>query len=357
MAGTPDSHRMGEFELIARYFTRPTPGAILGPGDDCALLRPSAGMVLAVTCDMLVEGIHFLPATEPRQLGWKSVAVNLSDLAAMGAVPRWLLLAGALPEADPEWLSAFAAGVFACADAYGVELVGGDTTRMGRQAGMSGPLCLSLTALGEVPEKGALRRDGARAGDDLWVSGTPGLAALGLLQERGREENDGGEIILPPTLAARASSAFNKPSPRVALGQALRERSLAHAAIDISDGLLADLGHLLRRSGLNAEVGAHLLPKLGAEEELAGISPELLLDCQLGGGDDYELVFAAAHSMRAEIVALADELSLPLTRVGTIRAALPQEERKASAAGTVTVYDVSGRSVTPRRRGYEHFKA
>ena len=161
-----------EFDLIRRHFTRPTPHAVLGPGDDCALVRPSTGCELAVTSDMLVEGTHFLPATDPRRLGWKTLAVNLSDLAAMGARPRWVLLAGSLPEADEAWLAAFADGLFACAKRYAVDLIGGDTTR--------GPLNLCVTALGEVPAGKALRRDGARPGDDLWISGHPGLAALGL---------------------------------------------------------------------------------------------------------------------------------------------------------------------------------
>jgi len=342
-----ESGELGEFGLIARYFTRPTPGAILGPGDDCALLQPSPGMTLAATCDMLVSGVHFLPDAEPRQLGWKSVAVNLSDLAAMGAVPRWLLLAGALPAADPAWLSAFADGVFACADAHGAELVGGDTTRMCRIGNAAGPLCLSLTALGEVPEGRALRRDGARDGDDLWVSGTPGLAALGLARECGQE--NGEPPVLPDALVGRAAAALHTPSPRVALGCRLRERSLAHAAIDISDGLLADLAHLLRLSGLDAEIGAHLLPALGDAEECSGVSPGLLLDCQLGGGDDYELLFAASPSTRAEIAALAGELSLPLSRIGTVHAG-------GSPGGAITVHEASGRVITPRRRGYEHFR-
>ena len=163
-----------EFDLIARYFARPTPQAVLGPGDDCALLAPSPGMELAITTDMLVAGTHFFADTDPTQLGWKTLAVNLSDLAAMGAKPRWVLLAGSLPEANEAWLSAFAEGLFACAKRYAVDLIGGDTTR--------GPLNLCVTALGEVPAGKALRRDGARPGDDLWISGHPGLAALGLAQ-------------------------------------------------------------------------------------------------------------------------------------------------------------------------------
>ncbi|MDA0190964.1 MAG: thiamine-phosphate kinase, partial [Proteobacteria bacterium] len=239
----------GEFALIDRHFARPTPSAVLGPGDDCALLAPTPGMELAVTTDMLVAGTHFFADTDPRQLGWKTLAVNLSDLAAMGAVPRWALLAGSLPAADEDWIAAFADGFFACARRYGVDLVGGDTTR--------GPLNLCVTALGEVPPGTALRRDGARAGDDLWVSGQPGLAALGLAHLR-------GELVLSGALLGRCLSALQRPLPRVELGRALRERGLAHAAIDVSDGLLADLGHLLERSGVAAELHAGQLPCLPA---------------------------------------------------------------------------------------------
>ncbi|MBN9424252.1 MAG: thiamine-phosphate kinase, partial [Candidatus Accumulibacter sp.] len=185
----------GEFDLIARYFARPTPSAVLGPGDDCALLAPAPGMELAVTTDMLVVGTHFFADTDPRQLGWKTLAVNVSDLAAMGAVPRWALLAGSLPSADEDWLAAFADGLFACAKRYGVELVGGDTTR--------GPLNLCVTALGEVPAGRALRRDGARVGDDVWVSGQPGLAALGLAQLRGQAD-------LPAALKTRCLAALQR---------------------------------------------------------------------------------------------------------------------------------------------------
>ena len=223
-----------EFDLIDRYFVRPTPQAVLGPGDDCALLAPSAGMELAVTTDMLVAGTHFFADTDPFQLGWKSLAVNLSDLAAMGARPRWVLLAGSLPKADEAWIAAFTKGLFACAERYGADLVGGDTTR--------GPLNLCLTAMGEVPPGAALRRDGARVGDDLWVSGQIGLAALGLAQLQARTHLSEG-------LVARCITALQRPLPRVELGLVLRERKLARSAIDISDGLLADLGHIAEIHG------------------------------------------------------------------------------------------------------------
>jgi thiamine-monophosphate kinase len=315
-----------EFDLIARYFARPTPQAILGPGDDCALLAPSPGMELAITTDMLVAGVHFLPDTDPQQLGWKTLAVNLSDLAAMGARPRWALLAGSLPEADEQWIAAFAAGLFACAKRYGVDLVGGDTTR--------GPLNLCITALGEVPAGKALRRDGAREGDDLWVSGQPGLAALGLAQLQGQTQ-------LPAALASRCISALQRPLPRIELGLALQGEGLANAAIDVSDGLLADLGHILERSGVAAEVFGTQLPYLPP-----GADPVLARQCQLAGGDDYELVFTAAPAKRLELAELAARLDLPLWRFGRII---------AGTAGELSLLDENDQPLPIDRKGFDHF--
>lgn len=313
-----------EFDLIARYFARPTPQALLGPGDDCALLAPSPGMELAITTDMLVSGTHFLPDTDPFQLGWKSLAVNLSDLAAMGAQPRWVLLAGSLPEADEAWIAAFADGLFACAGRYAVDLVGGDTTR--------GPLNLCVTALGEVPPGTALRRDAAQAGDDLWISGQPGLAALGLAQLQGRTR-------LPEGLVAPCLAALQKPSPRVELGLRLRELKLAKAAIDVSDGLLADLAHIAERSHLAAKVGEALLPGLPA-----GADPQLARQAQLAGGDDYELLFSAAPGKRVEIDELALTLDLPLTRIG-----------RMSDGHGVHLLDQNGQERTVTTKGFDHF--
>lgn len=314
-----------EFDLIARYFVRPTPQAVLGPGDDCALLAPSPGMELAVTTDMLVAGTHFLPATDPGQLGWKTLAVNLSDLAAMGAKPRWILLAGSLPDADEVWLAAFAEGLFACARRYNVDLVGGDTTR--------GPLNLCITALGEVPAGSALRRDGARVGDDLWVSGQPGLAALGLAQLQGR-------TALPEVLASRCIAALQKPTPRVELGLALLKERLAHAAIDVSDGLLADLVHIAQRSGVNAELFQTQLPCLPQ-----GVDPLLARQCQLAGGDDYELVFAAPSGQRHELGRLAAQLDLPLWRIGRI----------IDGQGEVFLLNDMGQALPLTHAGFDHF--
>lgn len=254
----------GEFALIDRYFARPTPSAVLGPGDDCALIATSPGMQLAVTTDMLVAGTHFLPDTDPLNLGWKALAVNLSDLAAMGAKPRWATLAGALPAVDEPWIAKFAEGFFACAAAHGVDIVGGDTTR--------GPLNLCITALGEVAPGQALRRDGAKAGDLIYVSGRPGLASLGLAHLQGKLE-------LPEPWRRLCQTALEKPRPRVALG--LRLLGLASAAIDVSDGLLADLGHIAKRSGMAAAVKLVQLPHLPKGAAYDSIPRALALDCQL----------------------------------------------------------------------------
>ena len=314
-----------EFDLIARYFARKTPQAVLGPGDDCALLAPSPGMELAITTDMLVSGTHFFADTDPCQLGWKTLAVNLSDLAAMGAQPRWVLLAGSLPQADEAWLAAFADGLFACAKRYAVDLIGGDTTR--------GPLNLCVTALGEVPIGQALRRDGAIPGDDLWISGQPGLAALGLahLQQ---------QIELSEPLQTRCITTLQRPLPRVELGLALRTETLAHSAIDVSDGLLADLGHIAERSGVDAEVFAAQLPYLPS-----GVATEVARQAQLTGGDDYELIFSAAVEKRTELASLAARLDLPLWRIGQI----------TEGSGQVRLLDENGQNVEITDKGFDHF--
>ncbi|MGE5492770.1 MAG: thiamine-phosphate kinase [Actinomycetota bacterium] len=328
----------GEFQLIDKYFARPTPSAALGPGDDCALLQPTPGFELAVTTDMLVAGTHFLPDTDPRNLGWKALAVNVSDLAAMGAKPRWALLAGSLPEADEVWISAFAEGFFACAQTYGVDLVGGDTTR--------GPLNLCITAMGEGLPGQALRRDGAKAGDLIFVSGRPGLAALGLAHLQGKVE-------LPEPWRRICITALEKPKPRVSLGVALR--GVASAAIDVSDGLLADLGHIAERSGLAAAVQLVQLPHLPK-----GIDRALALDCQLAGGDDYELCFTAPPEQQLAIGKIAAELELPLWHIGTMQApgadfTMEDWNAVASGAGSVTVYDPDGKPIEFDHRGYDHF--
>jgi thiamine-monophosphate kinase len=292
---------LSEFDLIACYFTRPprsgTP-AVLGVGDDCALLAPSAGMQLAVSTDMLVEGRHFFLQANPIKLGHKSLAVNLSDLAAMGATPVAFTLALSLPAAEAEWLQAFSEGLFKLADEYDCQLIGGDTTK--------GPLNICITVFGEVPCGSALRRDAAREDDDIWVSGTLGDARLALAGYR-------EEILLDSATIEAAAELLHEPQPRVALGIALR--GIAHAAIDISDGFIGDLGHILQRSNVGATVDVDALP---AGPTLARRSPELRRRFTLAGGDDYELCFTAPPSKRDAVIAAGEASGTPVTRVGRI---------------------------------------
>ena len=321
-----------EFDLIAKHFTRATPGAVLGVGDDCALLAPTPGMQLAVSSDMLLEGRHFSPQDSPAGIGHKSLAVNLSDLAAMGATPRWATLAIALPEANDAWLTAFARGFFRMADLHGIELVGGDTTR--------GALTISITVMGEVPPGQALRRDGAQAGDDVWVSGVIGSAAMALAYRQGR-------LFMEQIDAAKVLPALYLPTPRVALGIALR--GIASSAIDISDGLLGDLGHILERSHVGAgPIGARLefatLPTLPVVQ--AYLHEAVARDCVLAGGDDYELCFTAPASKRDAVAAAAQSTGVPVTRIGRI-----------TAEPGLTVIDADGQRLPIEHTGYDHFAA
>jgi thiamine-monophosphate kinase len=325
-----------EFELIDRFFRRPenstdnTRGIVLGIGDDAALLAPTPGNQLAASVDMLVSGRHFFADVEPEALGHKALAVNLSDMAAMGATPRWALLAGALPDADPQWLKAFARGFFALATAHGVDLVGGDTTR--------GPLNLCVTLLGEVPAGTALLRSGALAGDSIWLSGALGDASLALAHHAGR-------VVLSADEAAACWNALLRPAPRVALG--IQLRGLASAAIDVSDGLVGDLGHVLEASKVGAVLELAAIPRSKAlDRQLASSAHDIALQCLLAGGDDYELCFTAAPSHDPRVVALAVELGLELRRVGTI----------APEPGLV-VQDSSGRPLAPLPQAYDHFAA
>jgi len=267
---------------------------------------------------MLVEGRHFLPKADPRSLGHKALAVNLSDLAAIGAAPKWALLAIGLPSADEAWLSAFASGFFALATRYGVDLIGGDTTRAPQ-------ITITITAMGEVPQSVALFRAGARPGDDLWVSGELGGAALGLLHP---------EI-------AQAAKRLHEPEPRVDLGERLR--GVANAAIDVSDGLAGDLGHILERSRVGAVVEYPLIPRSPAFKKLE--NPDLERDCVLSGGDDYELLFTAAPARRADLESLSRELALPLTRIGAIQA----------GEARLTVLDAK-RKPMQVKPAFDHFK-
>ena len=315
-----------EFDLVRKYFQQPPrdvrPGdrrtrrVSLGIGDDAALLRPSAGMELAVSTDLLLEGTHFRAGADARKLGHKALAVNLSDMAAMGAAPRWVTLALALPAADENWLQEFTNGFFALAARFGVELIGGDTTR--------GTLTICVTILGEVPTGLALFRAGARPGDDIWVSGQLGDAALALAQ---------------PGIAA-AARRLDEPEPRVELGERLR--GLATAAIDVSDGFAQDLGHILERSGAGAMVEYELLPRSVHLKQIR--DGKLQSRLVLSGGDDYELVFTAPQAARSEIEALSSDLGLALSRVGSIQSGEPK----------LQVIDAQGRAMEVGR-GFDHF--
>jgi thiamine-monophosphate kinase len=314
----------GEFEFIARRL-RPlatAPGA-LALADDAALLDPRPGMQLVLTKDAMVVGVHFLAGDPPGQIAQKLLRVNLSDLAAMGAAPVGYLLALARPRAiEDDWLAAFCAGLADDNAAFEISLLGGDTVST------PGPLTLSLTAIGEVPKGEALLRGGARPGDDIWVSGTLGDAALGLALLQGALE------VAEP-VRTQLIERYRLPRPRLALGQALR--GVAHAAIDISDGLLADLGHIVETSALGAEIRVDLLPLTAAD--LPGAH-----DAALSGGDDYELLFTAPASQRRAIEGLAQKIDLPLTRAGTIQ-----------ATPGVRVLDATGTEIHPERTGWRHF--
>jgi len=298
---TPAAASLGEFDLIAKYFSRPVRRAVLGVGDDCALLEaPAPGMHWAVSTDMLVEGRHFVAGVAPERLGHKALAVNLSDLAACGATPRAFLLSLALPCADEAFVEPFAAGLLALADRHAIELVGGDTT--------GGALAICITVIGEVPAGQALLRSGARAGDDLWVSGVLGDARLALEAWRG------AAALAADDLAA-VQRALELPQPRVALGLALR--GVAHAAIDLSDGLAGDLGHVLARSRVGALLDWSALPR---SSTLAAQPQPLQQQCVLGGGDDYELLFSAPTSARSGVQKAADRAAVAVSRIGTVQA-------------------------------------
>jgi thiamine-monophosphate kinase len=318
---------LGEFDLIAKYFTRTVTRAALGVGDDCALFAPAPGMQLAVSSDMLVEGRHFLPTVAPDRLGHKALAVNLSDLAACGAKPLGFTLALAMPRVDERFLDGFARGLLALADAHDCELIGGDTTQ--------GPLNLCITVFGELPQGQALLRSGARAGDDLYVSGTLGDARLALEVFR-------GTVALAGDAFERVRVAMEQPQPRVALGLALR--GIATSAIDVSDGLLGDLAHVLRRSGVGAELQVDALPR---SEVLAALPGALQRDCTLAGGDDYELVFSAAPGDAARVAAAARSAQVAVTRIG----------RLSNADAGLRLIDCDGRPVAHTFGSFDHFKS
>lgn len=320
---------LSEFDLIRRFFTHPAPAARLGVGDDAALVRVRRGMELVISTDMLVSGRHFFRDADPRALGHKALAVNLSDMAAMGANPRWATLSLALPKADPKWLRAFSAGFMRLARRYRVDLVGGDTT--------GGALAICVQILGEVPAGRGLTRSGARAGDDVWVSGKLGDAALALAALEKR-------IVLAPGELARTRRRLDLPVPRVALGAALR--GVATSAIDISDGLVADLGHVCERSGVAAIVDFGRLPVSPVMRR--HLDRAAARSALLAGGDDYELCFTAPRSCRERIERIEKRIGVKLTRIGEI---VPLRNRKTP----VTILGKDGNPVALARRGFDHF--
>lgn len=323
---------MGEFDLIRRFFQRPVRRAALGVGDDCALLAPAPGMQLAVSSDMLVQGRHFFADVDPSLLGHKALAVNLSDLAACGAKPLAFTLALSLPSADAAWCEAFAAGMFALAEQHDCELVGGDTT--------AGPLNICITVFGEVPAGHALLRSGAKAGDDIWVSGHLGDARLALDVLLGTH-------TLPPDLLAATRSRLEQPTPRVALGLALR--GIATSALDVSDGLLGDLQHILDASGTGATIDVSTTTSLIAayaqlQHSDSFLDRDYLYQCTLAGGDDYELCFTAPAAARDAVLLAASASATAVTRIGAIE-----------AAPGLRLVDGGGEPVSTRFASFDHF--
>ena len=316
---------LSEFEIIRRYFTHPTPHTVLGVGDDAALVKVTKGMELAVSTDMLVSGTHFFPDADPNKLGHRALAVNLSDMAAMGATPRWVTLSLAMPEADEKWLKPFAKGFMDLARAQEVDLIGGDIA--------SGPLNICVQIMGEVPAGKALRRDGAKPGDEIWVSGRLGDAALALAHLQNR-------IHLEAREAQACLNKLHTPVARVTLGQHLL--GLAHSAIDISDGLLADLGHILERSGVAAIIEFKALPKSAVLRKY--LRHDAALQALLAGGEDYELCFTAPKKKSVELAKLSRKLRLSLTRIGNIK-----------KGRSLTVLDATGKRMAWNTKGYDHF--
>lgn len=318
---------LSEFDLIQRFFDQDyaaDPRFALGIGDDCALINPSLGMQLAISSDMLVASRHFFPDADPRMLGHKCLAVNLSDLAAMGAKPLAFTLALSLPSADASWLSGFSQGLLALANTHQCRLIGGDTTK--------GPLNICITIFGELPPNAALRRDAAQVGDDIWISGSLGDARLALA-------NYLSELPLEPHSLRNAALRLHQPSPRIALGIALR--GIAHAAIDLSDGLVGDLGHILKRSQVGATVDVDLLP-VGASLQAQNLTTQR--EFMLTGGDDYELCFTAPAHQRDTVIAAGLSCETAVTRVGRIE-----------AEKGLRLVDGTGKLVTLTLQPFDHF--
>ena len=321
---------MNEFALIERYFKRAPRNADvrIGIGDDGAVIAPAPGLEYVMTVDMLVEGRHFRAGADPRGIGHKTLAVNLSDLAAMGALPRFVLLAGALPESDPDWVAAFMEGFDALAREYDVELIGCDTTR--------GPRTLCVTAIGELPGGTAITRSGASPGDVVYVSGRLGDAALALAARDGR-------VDIEQSSLGALERRLDEPQPRVALGVALR--GVASAALDVSDGLTGDLSHVLAASRVGASLDLRALPMSDdLRQMMEGGQRELALGCVLAGGDDYEICFTASPAMRERVESIALALSLPLTPIGAI-----------TVDPVLTIHDEDGRALSALPRAYDHF--
>ena len=335
-----------EFNLIKKFFTKPTQHTDLGVGDDAALISVAAGMQLVVSTDMSVAGTHFFHDAAPYDIGWKALAVNVSDMAAMGAQPKWATLAIALPEVNETWLSEFSRGFFACADEFKIDLIGGDTTK--------GPLNISVTIMGEVPIGKALKRSGAQVGDDIWVSGQIGSAALVLAHL----ENKIGQsklTLVNDTLQANTPGhplsnslhefdspcihALHRPAARVNLG--LKLRDIATSCIDISDGLLADLGHILKASNLGAVIDLEMIPCVDLLK--SNFDNPQFQQFLLAGGDDYELCFTAPPSQREAIYLLSIQLNLPLTIIASTRIAI----------GLQAIY--KNTEIKLLKQGFDHF--
>ncbi len=317
---------MGEFDLIERFFTRPSRRAAVGVGDDCAVFSVEPGMQLATSSDMLVEGRHFLSTVAPERLGHKSLAVNLSDLAACGATPIAFTLALAMPRAEEAFLDGFSRGLLALADAHGCELIGGDTTQ--------GPLNICISVFGELPAGSAILRSGARVGDEVYVSGTVGDARLALEVFRGTQALSGGDFD-------EVRRAMELPQPRVALGVALR--GIASSAIDVSDGLLGDLSHILRRSKVGARIEVETLPRSAV---MRAQPLSLQRECTLAGGDDYELVFTASPANADAVQRAAARAGVAVTRIGRIE-----------GEPGVRLVDAHGDAIDNRFGSFDHFRA
>lgn len=314
---------MSEFDLIRKHFTRPTKHTQLGIGDDAALITLGAGMELAISADMLVAGTHFFADADPCKLGWKSLAVNLSDMAAMGAKPKWATLAVSLPENNTTWLGLFSQGFFSCAEAFEVDLIGGDTTR--------GPLNICVQIMGEVPIGQAIKRSSAQVDDDIWVSGKLGCAALALAHLQRKEQ-------IANSLSHHLQ-ALHSPQPRIALGIALR--GLANSCLDISDGLISDLGHITTASNVGAEIYLETIPTSTYIKK--HLKTSAFQHYVLAGGDDYELCFTAPQRCSADILAVAKNVNAPVVKIG-----------KITTDKGVTVLD-AGNPIQLGQTGYNHF--